>query len=94
MIPYYLDHHGLRYCAASMCQRECRRLRIQAGAQQEADIPATARNPISAACYIRMSTEHQNYSLEHQLKAISEYASAHGLEVVRHYQDLGRSGFS
>ena len=84
----------LRYCAALVCQRECRRLRIQAGAQQEVDIPATARNPIRAACYIRMSTEHQNYSPEHQLKAISEYASAHGLQVVRHYQDLGRSGLN
>lgn len=55
-------------------------------------MPAITSTRIRAACYIRMSTEHQNYSPEHQLKAISEYASMHGLEVVKHYQDLGRSG--
>lgn len=47
---------------------------------------------MKAACYIRMSTEHQNYSPEHQIKAINAYAAAHELEIVRHYQDLGRSG--
>ena len=36
-----------------------------------------------AAEYLRMSTEHQQYSLENQAAAIRKYADAHGFEVVR-----------
>lgn len=82
----------LRYCAALPCQRECRRIRARAGVALCTDTEPRASVRIRAACYIRMSTEHQNYSPAHQLNAIDEYATAHGLEVVRHYQDLGRSG--
>ena len=45
-----------------------------------------------AAQYVRMSTEHQQYSIPNQIAAISEYAKIHGLEVVRTYSDEGRSG--
>lgn len=82
----------LRYCAALKCQRERRRLGAQAIMREECDRAAIPGRLIRAASYVRMSTEHQNYSPEHQSKAISEYAAAHGLEVVRQYQDLGRSG--
>ena len=82
----------LRYCAALKCQRERRRLGAQAIMREECDRAAIPGSLIRAASYVRMSTEHQNYSPEHQSKAISEYAAAHGLEVVRQYQDLGRSG--
>lgn len=60
--------------------------------REQCEPSATPSRLSRAACYIRMSTEHQNYSPEHQIKAISEYATAHGLEIVRHYHDLGRSG--
>ncbi|MEO6964724.1 MAG: recombinase family protein [Acidobacteriaceae bacterium] len=36
-----------------------------------------------AAQYVRMSTEHQQYSPENQLDVIRQYAAAHNMEVVR-----------
>ena len=47
---------------------------------------------IPAAQYLRISTEHQQYSLQNQAAAIQEYAQAHGFVVVRTYEDPGRSG--
>jgi DNA invertase Pin-like site-specific DNA recombinase len=48
-------------------------------------------NLIRAAEYVRMSTEHQQYSTENQSAAISQYAQAHRMEIVRSYSDLGKS---
>ena len=45
-----------------------------------------------AAAYVRMSTERQNYSLQHQRVAIDDYARRHGLSIVRAYADSGKSG--
>ena len=45
-----------------------------------------------AAQYVRMSTEHQQYSTENQGEAIRQYADRRGIEVVRTYADEGRSG--
>jgi DNA invertase Pin-like site-specific DNA recombinase len=42
--------------------------------------------------YLRMSTEHQQYSLENQSTAIQVYAETHGFEVVRTYTDAAKSG--
>lgn len=49
---------------------------------------------VPAAQYIRMSTEHQRYSLENQIAAISEYAEAKGFAIVQTYADPGKSGLS
>ena len=46
----------------------------------------------SAAAYVRMSTEHQQYSTENQLDTIKLYAAAHSLEIVKIYTDAGKSG--
>jgi DNA invertase Pin-like site-specific DNA recombinase len=51
-----------------------------------------ANNLIPAAQYLRMSTEHQQYSLENQSLAIQKYAEVHGFEVVRTYSDAAKSG--
>jgi len=48
----------------------------------------------TAALYLRVSTEHQNYSTEHQEAALPEYAMAHELTVVKMYRDKGRSGLT
>lgn len=48
---------------------------------------------VPVAEYVRMSTDHQKYSTAHQSSAIHEYAKAHHMEVVRTYQDDGKSGF-
>jgi DNA invertase Pin-like site-specific DNA recombinase len=45
-----------------------------------------------AAQYLRMSTEHQRYSLENQAAAIGAYAERLGLNVVATYADAGKSG--
>lgn len=45
-----------------------------------------------AAAYVRMSTEHQQYSTENQLDVIRIYAATHRLEIVKVYTDMGKSG--
>ncbi len=45
-----------------------------------------------AAQYVRMSTEHQQYSTENQADKIREYAARRGIEIVRTYADEGKSG--
>lgn len=45
-----------------------------------------------AAEYVRMSTEHQQYSTENQRKVIHEYAESRGMFIVRTYTDAGKSG--
>jgi DNA invertase Pin-like site-specific DNA recombinase len=54
----------------------------------------TAQSPTGAraAQYVRMSTEHQNYSLEAQRRVIAAYAQARGYEIVQTYTDAGVSG--
>ena len=44
------------------------------------------------AQYMRMSTEHQRYSIQNQADAIGRYAAAHKMTICRTYADLGRSG--
>ena len=48
----------------------------------------------SAAAYVRMSTEHQQYSTSNQMAAIQEYATRRGLKIVIVYSDEGKSGLS
>lgn len=47
-----------------------------------------------AAQYLRMSTEHQQYSTENQADRIVDYADRHGIEIVRTYADEGKSGLN
>ncbi|NIE73961.1 recombinase family protein [Pantoea sp. Ap-967] len=47
-----------------------------------------------AAAYVRMSTEHQQYSTENQLDTIKIYAQTHNLNIVKIYTDSGKSGLS
>lgn len=49
---------------------------------------------IRAAQYVRMSREHQKYSIANQSAANHVYAAQHRLEIVRTYSDEGRSGLS
>lgn len=54
----------------------------------------TAHQFIPAAQYLRMSTEHQQYSFENQTAAIRQYAENHGLEIVQTYHDAAKSGIT
>jgi DNA invertase Pin-like site-specific DNA recombinase len=47
---------------------------------------------VRAAEYVRMSTEHQQYSTENQQSAVRKYAQQHGIEIVCTYEDSGKSG--
>jgi DNA invertase Pin-like site-specific DNA recombinase len=60
-----------------------------------------ARNPhaadhagglVQAAEYVRMSTDHQQYSTENQHDAIQRFAEAQGITIVRSFIDAGKSG--
>lgn len=51
---------------------------------------ASAR--LRSVAYVRMSTEHQDLSIGIQLTAIRAYADLHNLELVRVYEDAGKSG--
>jgi len=56
--------------------------------------PPTTRTVLPAAQYIRMSTEHQQYSTENQAKAITQYAQQRGYEIIKTYADGGKSGLT
>lgn len=49
---------------------------------------------IRAAQYVRMSTEHQQYSTDNQAVAIARYAEQRGYQVVKTYADEGKSGLN
>lgn len=59
-------------------------------------LPLNPRDPaaIPAAAYVRMSTEHQQYSTENQLDRIKEYAARRNMAIVRVFEDAGKSGLS
>lgn len=56
--------------------------------------PRSPRQPLRAAQYVRMSTEHQQYSTENQSEVIARYAAQHGMEIVRTFADSGKSGLT
>src|SRR5438552_3159730 len=47
---------------------------------------------VPAAQYLRMSTEHQQYSFANQTTKIQQYADIKGFLIVRTYSDAARSG--
>ena len=54
----------------------------------------SSRKIVRAAQYVRMSTEHQQYSTENQAEVIARYAAEHGMEIVATYADSGKSGLT
>ena len=46
------------------------------------------------AVYVRMSTEHQQYSTSNQMDVIREYAKRRELTIVKEYSDEGKSGLN
>src|SRR5438045_684899 len=49
---------------------------------------------VRAAQYVRMSTEHQRYSIEYQMQANARHAAGLGCEIVKTYSDAGVSGLT
>ena len=60
--------------------------------RDEAD--ETSRSLVRAAQYVRMSTEHQQYSTDNQAAAIARYAEQRGYKIVKTYADEGKSGLN
>jgi len=54
----------------------------------------TSSEKIPAAAYVRMSTDHQQYSTNNQADVINKYAEDNGIEIVRQFSDEGKSGLS
>jgi DNA invertase Pin-like site-specific DNA recombinase len=48
--------------------------------------------PIPVAEYVRMSTDHQQYSIENQHAAIRDYAVSHNFSVIETYADPAKNG--
>lgn len=53
---------------------------------------ADAPEQLLAAEYVRMSTEHQQYSTQNQAQTIREYAERRGIEIIKTYSDDAKSG--
>jgi len=49
---------------------------------------------VMAAMYVRMSTEHQQYSGSNQMDVMKEYARRRGITPMRLYSDEGKSGLN
>mgnify|MGYP003386482416 CR=1 FL=1 len=47
-----------------------------------------------AAMYVRMSTDNQKYSIEHQSAIINEYAKDKGMLIIETFADEGKSGLT
>lgn len=48
----------------------------------------------NAAAYVRMSTEHQQYSTSNQMDVIQSWATSRRLHIVKVYSDEGKSGLN
>lgn len=48
--------------------------------------------PHRAAMYVRMSSNPQDHSIQHQIDALSRYAHDNAIEIVMAYADAGKSG--
>lgn len=49
---------------------------------------------MAAVAYVRMSTEHQQYSTSNQLDRIKEFAARRGMVIIHVYADEGKSGLN
>jgi DNA invertase Pin-like site-specific DNA recombinase len=67
---------------------------LQVNSQTQLPLSGGAGALVPVAAYVRMSTEHQQYSTENQLDRIKEYAARRGMEIVRVFADEGKSGLS
>ena len=57
-------------------------------------MPDSVERPNRAAQYVRMSTEHQQYSIDNQSAAIGLYAQQNQMQIVKTYADVGKSGLT
>lgn len=85
MLSVFSPHHSRKTCGLEKTK--------------SVDLSGMARNDNEAlrrraATYVRMSTEHQQYSTSNQMDVIREYARRRGLEIIKEYSDDGKSGLN
>lgn len=56
--------------------------------------PERTSGPVRVAQYVRMSTEHQQYSTANQMDALRRYAETRNMQIVRTYSDGSKSGLN
>ena len=83
-MPCWQDHSGVRSGERSF--------RAPVNAMARAKTAGSNEAPVPVAEYVRMSSEHQQYSTLNQSAAIEAYATSHLMTVVTSYRDEGRSG--
>ena len=49
---------------------------------------------LRAVEYVRMSTEHQQYSTSNQMDVVRDYAKRREFDIIREYSDEGKSGLN
>ncbi len=52
------------------------------------------QSAVPVAIYVRMSTDHQKYSIANQTDALLTYAKKHRMQVIKTYKDEGISGLT
>ncbi|WP_134705581.1 recombinase family protein [Rahnella sp. CJA17(1/100)] len=52
------------------------------------------KQKVNVVQYLRMSTDHQIFSVDNQAEFISKYAQSHNMEIIGTYDDRGKSGIS
>lgn len=64
----------------------------------DSSLSTTSNNPnepiIKAVAYVRMSTEHQQYSTKNQEDVLKAYAKSRNIEITRMFSDGGKSGLN
>ena len=61
---------------------------------EPSDVSGDVQPRPRAVEYVRMSTEHQQYSTENQSDKIREYATRRGIDIIGTYTDAGKSGLN
>jgi DNA invertase Pin-like site-specific DNA recombinase len=52
------------------------------------------QQPTKVVAYVRMSTDHQDQSIDNQLEIIGKYAQQNSMQITKVYADEGKSGLS
>ncbi len=58
------------------------------------EVSMSSGTRLPAAQYLRMSTDHQQYSIDNQADMIRKYADAQGFEIIKTYADEAKSGLA
>lgn len=94
--PAFVTHgytFASAYCAGVAAKPRCERP-LQSAISPADRLAPQAGLLVRAAEYVRMSTDHQRYSIANQSALIGAYAAAHQMSIVRSYADPGRSGLT